>query len=64
MEKNDNKKSSFYQTYELKNIVYNMKLKWIVWYHAYDHLCNKKNHHIKNWGDNQVKLNLSSKFSF
>jgi len=28
------------QIYEFKNSVYNMKLKWIIWYHAYeDILC-------------------------
>jgi len=25
-----------------KNIVYNMKLRWINWHHAYDHVCDDK----------------------
>ena len=30
------------QIYEFKNSVYNMKLKWIIWYHAYeDILCTE-----------------------
>ena len=43
-----------------------MKWKGFFLYHAYDHVCADKRKekyylHIKNWGDGQVKLNLSFK---
>jgi len=35
-------KYNLYQIYEFKIIVYDMKLKWINWHHAYDHMCDDK----------------------
>jgi len=40
-----------------------IKMNYFIWYHAYDQACaDKKNLHIKEWGDGQVKLNLSFRF--
>jgi len=50
----------FNQTYEFKNIVYDMKLKWIILIDIMLMIMCvliKKNH-IRNWGDDQIKLNL------
>jgi len=50
-------KYNLYQIYEFKIIVYDMKLKWNNWHHAYDHVCDdKKNLHMINWKDGQVKI--------